>query len=73
MGREPPPLFHLSPSIGAWRSRPDCRSPALEGVEARAEGEGGGRWRRQPRKVRPSGTRVLTPKSCQEGAGLGGV
>lgn len=68
MGREPP-LFHLSPSIGAWRSRPDCRSPALQGGEAGAEGEGGGRRRRKPQKVRPAGTWVLTPKSCQEGRG----
>lgn len=46
MGREPPHPVHLSRSIGAWRSRPDCGSPAQEGVEAGAEGEGGGRWRR---------------------------
>lgn len=72
MGREPP-LLHLSRSVDAGRSRPHCRSSALEGVEAGAEGEGGGRWRRLPQKVRPAGTRVLTPKSCQEGAGQGGV
>ncbi|XP_021490107.1 interleukin-11 receptor subunit alpha isoform X4 [Meriones unguiculatus] len=53
MGGEPP-LFHLFPSIGAWRSRPDCRSPALQGGEAGAEGEGGGRWRRKPRKMSSS-------------------
>lgn len=61
MGREPP-LLHLSPSIGAGRSRPHCRSSAPQRVEAGAEGEGGGRWRRLPRKMSSSCsglTRVL--------------
>lgn len=72
MGREPP-LFTSLVLLAPGGAAPTCGSPALEGVVAGAEGEGGGRWRRQPRKVRPAGTRVLTPKPCQEGAGQGGV
>lgn len=72
MGREPP-LFTSLVLLAPGGAAPTCRSPAQEGVVAGAEGEGGGRWRRLPRKVRPAGTRVLTRKSCQEGAGQGGV
>lgn len=55
MGPDPLP-FHPSPSIGAWAEPPPLRgAPGREGVEAGAEGEGGGRRRRRPQKVRPGG------------------
>lgn len=53
MGRAPPisPLsFHWC--LGGAAPR---RAPGRQGVEAGAEGEDGGRWRRRPQKVRPDG------------------
>lgn len=56
MGPDPPNFTPLLPLVPGW-SRPHCRAPGREGVEAGAEGAGGGgRWRRRPRKVRPGGT-----------------
>ena len=54
MGRDPP-YFTLLLPLAPGRSRPHGGAPGREGVEAGAEGEGGGRWRRRPRKVRPDG------------------
>lgn len=55
IGPDPLP-FHPRPSIGAWAEPPPLLgAPGREGVEAGAEGEGGGRWRRRPQKVRPGG------------------
>lgn len=45
MGREPP-LFTSLVLLAPGGAAPTCGSPAQEGVVARAEGEGGGRWRR---------------------------
>lgn len=70
MGREPP-LLHLSRSIGAGRSRPHGRRSALEGAEAGAEGEGGGRWRRLPQKVRPCWDPGVDSQVLSRGGGAG--
>lgn len=66
---ETPPI---SPLSFHWRlgGAAPTAGPGREGGEAGAEGEGGGRWRRRPRKVRPGGRRGREEASP---GGRGGV
>ena len=54
-GPRPSPFSPLSFHWCLGGAAPTAGAPGREGVEAGAEGEGGGRWRRRPQKVRPGG------------------
>lgn len=65
----------ISPLSFHWclgGAAPTTGAPGREGVEARAEGEGGGRWRRRPRKVRSGGARGYAREAFQERVRQGG-
>lgn len=71
MGRDPPYFTPLLPLVPG-RSRPYYGGPRAGGSRGRAEGEGGGRWRRRPRKVRSGGARGYAREAFQERVRQGG-